>query len=800
MKITNLFFFVISFFIISCAVKTDMINDKSSAMDGSSSIYVDAKGNDQNKGSKNAPVATLRRAKDIARETAGKKTITIWVADGTYYLPHTLKFTAEDSGTADKPIVYKAVNEGQAIISGGKKLDVDWKPYKEGIYTASIPADLEINQLFINGTNQQMARYPNYDAEKKTAPYNGFAADAFAKERVATWNNPKGGYIHAMHSKRWGGYHYQILGKKKNGELNYEGGWQNNRQMGMHEKFRMVENIFEELDAPGEWFHNSDTNILYYYPPTDLDISNARVEIVRLSHLIEFEGAETNPVKYITLQGFNFKHAARTFMETKEPLMRSDWAIYRGGAVLLRGTENIKILDSEFGQLGGNAIFVNHYNKNTLVKGCHIHNLGASAVCFVGDSKALRNPLFEYHEKNDLTKIDLTKGPKTNNYPANGIVEDCLIYGIGLTERQTAGVQIQVAQNITVRDVSIYDCSRAGINIGDGAWGGHLIERCDVFNTVLETHDHGSFNSWGRDRYWSKDRPASQVVVDKNPNLPFLDAVETTIIRNSRWRCDHGWDIDLDDGSSNYDIYNNLMLNKGLKLREGFRRRAWNNIMVNGGLHPHVWYDKSQDEVYSNIFATKHKGARMPHDKAKGKRVDENLFFGNPKSKDLFIQFGWDVNSIHGDPMFVDPAVGDFRVKEGSPAFEIGFKNFPMDQFGVKKPRLKVIAKTPIIPTLKGESKQTRKVSYNWSGMQLAPLQGEEFSAYGISSEEGGLVVKKIPMNSAFHARGVKRGDILLTVNERPLLNKRSIEKIIKKPYAKDLRLVVVRNQTRISL
>ena len=79
-------------------------------------------------------------------------------------------------------------------------------------------------------------------------------------------------------------------------------------------------------------------------------------------------------------------------------------------------------------------------------------------------------------------------------------------------------------------------------------------------------------------------------------------------------------------------------------------------------------------------------------------------------------------------------------------------------------------------------------------------MQGEEFSAYGIGSKEGGLVVKEIPKNSAFHARGVKRGDILLTVNERPLLNKRSIEKIFKKPYAKDLRLVVVRNQARISL
>jgi hypothetical protein len=59
-----------------------------------------------------------------------------------------------------------------------------------------------------------------------------------------------------------------------------------------------------------------------------------------------------------------------------------------------------------------------------------------------------------------------------------------------------------MAQDITVRHCSIYDVPRAGINIGDGCWGGHVIEFCDIFDTVKETGDHGSFNSWGRDRYW----------------------------------------------------------------------------------------------------------------------------------------------------------------------------------------------------------------------------------------------------------------------------------------------------------
>ncbi|MCH5715032.1 hypothetical protein [Niabella hibiscisoli] len=119
-------------------------------------------------------------------------------------------------------------------------------------------------------------------------------------------------------------------------------------------------------------------------------------------------------------------------------------------------------------------------------------------------------------------------------------------------------MQIEVASQIKVSRNSIYNLPRAGINIGDGCFGGHLIENNDVFNTVLETGDHGSFNSWGRDRFWAAGRSYMDSLVAVHPELILLDARKTTVIRNNRWRCDHGWDVDLDDGSSNYHIYNNL--------------------------------------------------------------------------------------------------------------------------------------------------------------------------------------------------------------------------------------------------
>lgn len=625
----------------------------------------------------------------MARKSAdlGKRPVTVYLREGTYYLADTVRFTCADSGAPGAAVTYSAYEGETVVISGGTKLKLAWKPYRNGILRAKTPEGLEFDQLFVDGKRQHMARYPNFYPD--VLPYNGFSADAFSPDRAAAWADPAGGFIHAMHRLGWGGYHYRITGKTPDNTVAHEGGWQNNRQMGMHGRHRFVENIFEELDAPGEWFHNPKTRTLYYYPATGVDVNSATFEVAGRKHLVEFRGSQQDPVKHITLSGIVFRHAARTFMETKEPLLRSDWTIYRGGAVRFEGAEDCMIADSEFDQVGGNAVFVNNYNRRITVRGTHIHGAGASGVCFVGDPESVRNPLFEYRQRQSYEEIDKTPGPKSDNYPGDCLVEDCLIHNVSVVEKQATGVQISMSKGITVRHCSVYDVGRAGINISEGTFGGHLIEFCDVFDTVRETGDHGSFNSWGRDRFWGlKDAPANEL-----PELALLDA-EKTIIRNSRWRCDHGWDVDLDDGSSNYEIYNNLFLHGGLKLREGFHRRVYNNIAFNSTLHAHVWYENSQDVITGNIWMAPYaRPIRMCAGRW-GKEVDRN-FFMNEEQRTMYNAKGWDLNSLSGDPMFMDPAKGDFRVKDESPALKIGFKNFPMDRFGVQKPSLKAIARSP---------------------------------------------------------------------------------------------------------
>ena len=728
--------------------------------------YVAPAGQDTNPGTREKPFASLQRARQAIRHEPG----VVFLRGGTYYLSEPLVFTARDSGTPATPVVFQAYENERPVISGGVRLEkLDWRPYRDGIFQTKVPEDLATEEIFINGERQILARYPNFNP---AAPYfDGFAADAISPERAARWADPAGGYFHAMHPALWGDFTWRITGKDPQGGVTREGGWQNNRGGAVHRTIRFVENIFEELDAPGEWFLDAKTHTLFFYPPAGLDLAGATIEATRLRSLVEFRGTEDQPVRFVTLRGLTFRHAARTVMDTKEPLLRTDWAIYRGGAVFFEGAEDCALEDCFLDQLGGNAIFVNHYNRRVTVRGCHLAKAGASGVCFVGDPRAARNPLFNYSQVNKLEDLDRTPGPRSQNFPADCLVEDCLIYLTGRVEKQTAGVNIDLAQNITVRHCSIYDVPRAGINIGDGCWGGHVVEFCDVFDTVKETGDHGSFNSWGRDRYWRPHIAEVNAWVRQVPELPRLDAVRPVILRNNRWRCDHGWDIDLDDGSSFYVITNNLCLRGGIKNREGYGRVVENNIMVGSGFHPHVWFASSGDRFQRNIVSSDYRPALMPAPPW-GEKMDYNLLHQDAAqtapAAGLQRQSGRDEHSLVADARFVDPVKGDYRVKEGSPALALGFVNFPMDQFGVRKPQLQALARTPVLPGQKpaAAAPAARDTTPRpWLGATVRNIADEgEMSAFGLSGVTGVLVLE-IPVESALAKAGLRKHDVILSVN-----------------------------------
>ncbi len=796
---------------------------------GAAELYVSPAGNDANSGAKNRPLASLAAARDHVRTSGrlGKESVTVLIEAGTYRLQEPLRFAPADSGSAQHPVTYRPAGDGKVVITGARLLETSWQPWKDGIRRAQIGKMDAIDQLFVNGSRQIMARYPNLGAGfvpagKQThkgakagnAPYDGCTPDAWDVGKAKGWSDPTGAFMHGMHTGLWGSQHYRVLGKKANGSLEFEGGWQNNRARPPHPSYRMIENVLEELDAPGEWYHDTKGGWLYYLPAAGIDMASAKFEaVLQIKHLIEFYGDHqqpvavmeipnsgnglpvtrvathetTKPAQSIRFEGIHFTGTARTFMATIEPLLRSDWSIYRGGALHLRGTEHIEIENCSFEELGGNAVFVDGYNRRAVIRGNRFNENGASDVNFVGSPAAVRDPAFSWGAKaRPLNQIDSEVGPKTDEYPADCLVEDNLMTRCGRFEKQVAGVNMSMSSRITVRHNTISHTPRAAINVCDGTWGGHLIEWNDCFETVLETHDHGAFNGWGRDRIWHSAMPSGPSERDENgkalisyyiekfPDSPRWDAYQVSVLRNNRMHCEHGWDIDLDDGCSNYELHDNLCLSGGLKTREGYYRIVTNNVLIGGGYTCNVPYPKPTHDVFEHNIIWSAKVYSSSNPGLWGGTRNHN-FVHNPEAAQtvpavaLQQETGDDAGSLYGNAEFVAPEAGNFQVKEGSPAFKVGFKNFPMAGFGVTSPGLKALAATPPIHLPeKAASNAYRKVpARKLLGAMVKPLNTEaELTATGMHEKIGAYLIE-VPAGSALGQYGFKTDDVVLQIDQQ---------------------------------
>jgi hypothetical protein len=733
-------------------------------------IHIRPSGDDLNPATHVAPVRTLARALQLSRERKHQTGFPalLLLHGGVYELPATLRLTSDDAGTGACPLRIEAFGDGEAVLSGGSRLHLEWKPYRDGIYRASVPRDTKTDQLFVNGQRQILARYPNFD---KNARYlNGTASDALSPERVRRWKHPEGAYVNGLQASLWGSLHYRVTGRNADGSLILEGGWQIDRDQPMHKEFRFIEGIFEELDAPGEWFLDQEASTLYFYPPETIDLNSATVDIVRLVNLLEIGSQQTSTAHGISMRGITLRHTQRTFMQTREQLLRSDWRIFRGGALMIENAEDINVEDCCFDQVGGNAAFVSGHARRVGFITCRIEEAGSSGVCFVGRPGAVNNALLGYYQEASLDQIDRTPGPKDDEYPRDCFVDDCLIARTGRFEKQSAGVHISTSSEIRVTNCSIYGVPRAGINVGDGTFGGHLVDGCDVFDTVLETSDHGAFNSWGRDRWWHLHGAAEDSLLTGSlVDLPTLDAVLPIVLTRTRWACAHGWDIDLDDGSSNYRIKQNLCLCGGIKFREGFLRTAMGNVLVNNTFHPHVWPAHTGDVIERNIVFAPYQPIRV---RGWGQLIDLNFLqrdgaTATKRAEDLQRLSGQDAVSLEGDALFRDPVRGDFSLREESPARRLGIASLSPGEYGVRSKKLRIFAQTPNIAKWLATPSATlaatkRRDTMLWMGATVRNLVGQgEMSEKGAPTETGVIVVT-VPPGSAAARAGLQPGDLLL--------------------------------------
>ncbi|MFJ6462293.1 hypothetical protein ACIQM0_14820 [Streptomyces sp. NPDC091387] len=151
-------------------------------------IYVSASGSDRNSGhSTRQPLLTLAAAQAAARKASrAGHPVHVWVRGGTCHLAATLKFSAADSGSTSAPVAYSSYPGERAVLSGGRRVTAAWKTDRQNdtIRVADIGAHRKIDGLFVGGTRQVLARYP----DKYTADRNLFWANGGPVALPGVWS------------------------------------------------------------------------------------------------------------------------------------------------------------------------------------------------------------------------------------------------------------------------------------------------------------------------------------------------------------------------------------------------------------------------------------------------------------------------------------------------------------------------------------------------------------------------------------------------------------------------------------
>jgi autotransporter-associated beta strand protein len=744
-------------------------------------FYVAANGNDANPGTISAPYLTLTQAQASVRATLPSATgpINVWVRGGAYYLGQTLNFGPADSGSDTVPVTYSAYSNEVVTLSGAIKLNPTWTTYSGNIMVANIGTNLDIDGLFVNGLQQVLARYPNYNTN--AVILDGYDGTCTSSNRAARWSNPTTGFVRGLQSSEWGGVSFEITGiNSSTGIPNMQWVGDNNRGDSLSTTYVMVENLFEELDTTNEWFYNKTTGNLYFWPPAGLNLATATVEAAAVTELIGFRGAATNnTVSHITLSGFVFTQTHRSLFNTPyEGPLRGDWGLAREGTIFMSNADFITIQNSTFTNIGGNGIFMSAHNRTNIVNNCDFENVGATCVQIVGLMSATRYPSTWSDEHTDIE--DTTPGPLTDDYPMGCIVSSNYMYNLGVFEKEPAGVNVCIADSIIVSHNTIHTSPRAGINIMCGCFGGDIIEFNDVWDCVRETGDHGPFNSWGRDRFWTYPdgvEGGGTYGTQKRP-YAFLDCWKPTIIRNNRFQYSsvQNFGIDLDDGSSNYQIYNNVLLNTNIKLRDGFSRHVYNNIIINLSCDLQVSYDTCQDQLDHNIIITGSPWALTSVDSnnitAKQYMIDTNFFWNGGGSIMLpfatWTNMGYDVHSLTVDPQFSNPAANDYTVNNAQ-ILAAGFTNIPMNEFGTTWPGV------PTAPPISN-------VSTGGATADPEPLMDATITSIYSTEVEGsaglpdtnGVYFQTVPAGSYAASQGFMANDVIRQINGITVTSKQS--------------------------
>jgi len=682
-------------------------------------FYISPEGNDLQDGtSVKTPFATLQKARDAIRKLKSegdlKLPVTVYLHGGTYKLSEPFVMKTEDSGTSECPVTYRAYNEEKVIISGGKEV-VNWTKSElngHSLLVSNLPllADgfTPFEQLWVNGHRAIQARTPNSGYLKVPM---GQGADTKEITRTKSfdffYNTTDEHYLEgtedgvAVVFNKWLEYHMPIDQIDR----------QNKRIISTKMGGRAIEDDDDYyleggramLDQPGEWYLDRQADKLYYFPLEGE--SKVVATIPSLVNVLRMEGDARNDqfVENIQFKNLTFSHTTWILpRDSTEPSGYGQADIQMEGALYLKGAIDCLFEDCEITAIGNYGLEIGLGCSNNKVLNCDIHDLGAGGF-LIGPKNRPRSKenKYEFTEEDFPSVLENPSDACSNNE-----ITDCRIYDGGRYFHCAVGIWIGQSPNNQVHHNEIFDFYYSAISSG-WTWGygpalatGNIFEYNHIHHIGKLTNGDGS------------------VLSDLGGIYTLGDQTGTVISHNvfhDIWAGKYGgWAIYCDEGTRNILIENNLAYRcrhacfnqhygKGNIIRNNIFAFADASVVMMARIQEHAGFILTNNILLSDDTPIYAGGYEYKVKQIGAFKSDSNLVWSTAGkvlgAQDRFPSriyepnepvLSWeewqsqgnDQHSLIADPGFIDPANGDFRMPENSPAMQIGFKPFPLGQAG----------------------------------------------------------------------------------------------------------------------